>query len=87
MATDMSGKEVVVVSNSCWKKRCVETGSIWGNFKNHLHVFIHTPIIDHKDCFKFTWHTMMDKLSTSYPCDSEPTDDNSMELPWDRDLF
>ncbi|KAI3462481.1 hypothetical protein Pfo_019144 [Paulownia fortunei] len=49
--------------NSCWKKTYNENGSFLGNLKNHFHEFIHTPMKEHKDCFKLTWHKMIDKFS------------------------
>ncbi|XP_057785956.1 uncharacterized protein LOC131003488 [Salvia miltiorrhiza] len=80
-----------MLTNSCWKKPCEEGGSVWGNFKNQLNHFVHTPVKDHTHCFKLALLTVKDKFSTpaKWTVDQNSSDlgaNDSMELPWDRDF-
>lgn len=49
----------IPVMNSCWKKPYNESGSFWVNLNNQFQEFIQTPMKDHKDCFKLTWHRVI----------------------------
>lgn len=58
----MAENNVAPMTTSCWKKSYDESGSFFDNLKNSFNVFVDTPMREHKDCFKFTWHKVINYL-------------------------
>ncbi|KAL8034568.1 hypothetical protein ABFS82_12G036500 [Erythranthe guttata] len=56
--------DAVSTTNSCSKKPYDKSGSFVDNLKNRFDGFVNTPMKDHKDCFKLSWHRMIDRFST-----------------------